>query len=941
MKTSTHQRQAALSGCSFALAVLGMVFTASPARAQVTFSGTSGNWTNTATWTGGLIPGAGTNVVANAAGTIGVSSAVSAEAVILSNGSSTTFTLDISNGGTLSVVGAITDPGAGTGRIFVANTTESLATNRLTATSVAADNVTLRNFTAQTNFWGASYNIATGVQFAVGENGSFGAATFSQNGGTNSFANANYGLTVGQSQNTTNASLVNSYNLNGGILEALRIGAGNDDGNHGTQRYLTAGAYQFNFNAGTLQNRGSGTTLNLQNGRANDGTNANTMGLNTSAPMLLRLANSGSNVFNANGASSLIIVSPSVRLVDQTSGGTIIKTGVGDLVFAGGNTANSNTWSGATTVSNGNVVVDYNRIAGQAATGGTDALANAYSSASQLVLAGGGFTLTGRGSATTTNLTGINLSTTSLTYTVGSTTGLVVGQAVTNANLPAGTYIRRIISGTQFELSNFATNAATGQTLNLGAGSFANTQVINDVVLQAASSTVTVNPGSGTSTTLLTFSNFSGTGSLNKAGTGTLALAPGAGVTNTLTGNLTGSAGTIAKSGAGRVILGTTNSAGNSFSGAIVVNEGTLQVGNATLANDSSQRLTAAASATVASGATLLLKNSTALPSAAGITAAGLVATDVTSVTNVGGSAGGFYNLLGALTLSNGGELRANRGANASNFQSYALNGTVTVTGTSASSITTQTNAAAGDGIHLANNAALNRTFDVADVTGNTNVDLTVSARLINAANGSQAAGITKDGAGLMRLSGSNSFTGSTVVNNGTLELATTAGSAAGGTTSVTVGSGATLLISTSSQVNDSATVTLSGGTIRRGAGVSEVFSNLNVTSASTINYGGISEGSFLQFGTVTGGANLTISNFLLNNEFRFAAADFAAGETIANTFTFLSSDARTYSFGSGTFTITAIPEPSAVVAALGLLGLGLWPLARKRFGGKLGVRRL
>jgi hypothetical protein len=38
-----------------------------------------------------------------------------------------------------------------------------------------------------------------------------------------------------------------------------------------------------------------------------------------------------------------------------------------------------------------------------------------------------------------------------------------------------------------------------------------------------------------------------------------------------------------------------------------------------------------------------------------------------------------------------------------------------------------------------------------------------------------------------------------------------------------------------------------------------------------------------------------------------------------------------TTSFSSGTFTITAIPEPSSYVAAIGLLGLMLWPLCRRQ----------
>jgi hypothetical protein len=38
---------------------------------------------------------------------------------------------------------------------------------------------------------------------------------------------------------------------------------------------------------------------------------------------------------------------------------------------------------------------------------------------------------------------------------------------------------------------------------------------------------------------------------------------------------------------------------------------------------------------------------------------------------------------------------------------------------------------------------------------------------------------------------------------------------------------------------------------------------------------------------------------------------------------------------GNSTFTITAIPEPSTYVAAIGLLALMLWPL-RRRLRGKV-----
>jgi autotransporter-associated beta strand protein len=200
----------------------------------------------------------------------------------------------------------------------------------------------------------------------------------------------------------------------------------------------------------------------------------------------------------------------------------------------------------------------------------------------------------------------------------------------------------------------------------------------------------------------------------------------------------------------------------------------------------------------------------------------------------------------------------------------------------------------------------------------------------------SGTSGLTKAGAGTVTLTGNSTYNGATTVSEGRLNLNATSGEAIASTASVSVASGATLLISKSEQVNDSATLTLSGGTLLRAAAVSETMSDLTISSASTIDYGNTAENIFLKFGSVTGGANLTISNFKLDNKFQFAAADFAAGQTIANTFSFTSSDNRGFSFSSGTFTITAIPEPSTVLAALGLTGLLLWPLRRRLAGRSL-----
>jgi fibronectin-binding autotransporter adhesin len=192
---------------------------------------------------------------------------------------------------------------------------------------------------------------------------------------------------------------------------------------------------------------------------------------------------------------------------------------------------------------------------------------------------------------------------------------------------------------------------------------------------------------------------------------------------------------------------------------------------------------------------------------------------------------------------------------------------------------------------------------------------------------------VTKLGAGTLTLSGSGSYSGATTVSAGTLELADTVGGAAASTASVTVASGATLLLSQSDQVNNSASVTLSGGTITRGSGVSEVFGSLNLTTGSFLDFGTGTAGS-VTFGTYqnneTPSALLTLNNFLPGNSLTFDSSSFSEG-SINSYFTFGSGfvDYSLSNTGS-TFTITAIPEPSTYLAAAGLLSLMLWP-SRKR----------
>ena len=200
---------------------------------------------------------------------------------------------------------------------------------------------------------------------------------------------------------------------------------------------------------------------------------------------------------------------------------------------------------------------------------------------------------------------------------------------------------------------------------------------------------------------------------------------------------------------------------------------------------------------------------------------------------------------------------------------------------------------------------------------------------------------LTKQGNNTLTLAGSsaNTFSGATFIGEGVLELGKTAGvdAIAGSTLDVSKvdnANRATLLLSASNQVSDSTAITLSGGTIRRASGVSEVFGNLTLASDSFLDFGSGTAGS-LAFGTYAPSSLLTVNNFFAGNTLTFGSdltgliAASSSGPYTGTYFSFDQGFTTSYS-EEGSFTITAIPEPSTYFAMAGLLAVFLWPTRRR-----------
>jgi fibronectin-binding autotransporter adhesin len=350
------------------------------------------------------------------------------------------------------------------------------------------------------------------------------------------------------------------------------------------------------------------------------------------------------------------------------------------------------------------------------------------------------------------------------------------------------------------------------------------------------------------------------------------------------------STGTLIKTNSNTLSLATQNS----FAGNVSVTGGTLQF--TLLGNGVTSALGA-----VAAGRTITVGPSATLSGGQNWFGGGpsIDASYPTIVVNGGTLDTTVYTSVGSVILNNGAMWTNNNSTGGASYGSYQIRGSVTVGGTSPSAMGTSN----AKGFNLNTNTV----FNVADVTGNAAVDLTVSAPLWNNSGDFSTApgGFTKAGAGTMLLTATNTYTGNTVVGSGVLAMNDSASISS--SANVIVAGGATLDVSgrTDGTLTLASGQTLSGngtvlGSVTEGAGATIApgssigaltATNAVLLSGTTLMEIDATAGTNDQIKgaqTITYGGTLTVTNIsgppAVNQAFKlFSAANYGGSFAVAN----------------------------------------------------------
>jgi autotransporter-associated beta strand protein len=407
--------------------------------------------------------------------------------------------------------------------------------------------------------------------------------------------------------------------------------------------------------------------------------------------------------------------------------------------------------------------------------------------------------------------------------------------AAFNITAPSGTTtINASLAGAGAGLSKSgAGTLVLGGTNTYGGGTTLNAGTLtihSDAALGATSGGITIAPGAGSSMTLSAGSdgialNANRTVTISS---GTLVVNSG---TNNLTvaGDITGG-GALSKSGAGALIL----TASNTYTGQTTISAGTLQLG----AGGTSGSLSPTSS--ISNNGTLVFNRSD-------------TATQGTDFASTISGTGGLTQAgSGTLILSGG-----NTYTGATTIHAGALQiGSGSTTGNLSTSSAITVN---GTLVFNRSNAVTQGTDFASSIGGTGN--------------------LTKAGAGTLTLSGNNSYTGTTTINAGTIRLDNSASNSQAIVGDITI-SGGQLSLAITNQIADTASVTLTSGSIELSS-YNETINSLTMSGGSlrrstntlTLNSASSFTGGALNFASNTARIITNATSTLGNVTFDFSVA--------------------------------------------------------------------
>jgi fibronectin-binding autotransporter adhesin len=697
--------------------------------------------------------------------------------------------------------------------------------------------------------------------------------------GSGSLTQAGFGTTTLTGTNTYTGSTT----INAGVLSVAVLADGGSSSNLGAS---TNDATNLVLNGGTLQYTGVATSTNRL---FSVGTNGGT--LDASGTGAVNFTNTGAMGFNSqSGIRTLTLTgtntgSNTLAAVISDNGGAtaLTKSGDGTWVLTG-----ANSFSGITTINAGVLQVGKGGTTGSLGSGAVTDNGNLTLNRSDAITIAN--TISGTGSLTqagagTTTLTGDNGFTGSTILNAGALIVTVLADGGSSSNIGA------------------STNAATNLVLNGGSLQYTGADVSTDRLFSVGTNGGTLD-ASGTGA--VNFTNSGAMGFNSQSGTRTLTLTgsnTGSNILAAVIGD-NGEATTLVKSGAGTWVL----TGNNTYSGTTTISAGGLQIGTGgttgalgtgDVINNGSLTFNRSDAVTVAnaiSGSGSLTQTGSGTMTLSGTNSYSGSTTINAGVLSVAVLAnGGASSNLGASThvatnlVINGGTLQYTGGAVSTDrlFSVGTNGGTLDASGTGAVNFT-------NTGSMGFNGQSGTRTLTLtgANTGGNT-------LAAVIADNGG-ATSLTKSGAGTWVLSAANTYTGSTSVNAGTLQIGD-GGTTGSLSTSSALSTDGTLVFNRSNAVTQgtdfASVISGSGAVTQAGSGTLTLNGSNTYAGATNISAGTLTVTSNNALGTNAAGTTVSSGATLLLNNVNYSTAEALTlnGSGVANGGALRNSGTSTY----------------------------------------------